>query len=503
MGDWRWIGKDGFEYFGDEAKLRQALAKKEVGLSTLVWPDGSTEGDGVPLGTTPEFAPPKTMPLASAGPILRDEASPFYQPELETPTDLDNVQPEPEPEYAPPPAPQPYFQPSEPPAAAYGSPPRPAQKSMLGVFLAIGVFVIGSAVVIGLLVTLGVFKSSGPKKPTAASAPPLTSAPEAKPQSPGFTKCSAEPPKRLAEAAFGRVALDVVDLGAQVGLAFAENEHTARSLSLELASLSAKLADPVKSKGAIAGVSGSAAGTNVQLTIDVSEAQLKSSKTVFGNPPFRIGSTKEGIATRRGEQTSVVWPGGSDSITVPRVETVASVGHFVSFRRGTKELSAGWLELDGTKKTDLQPVRFEARALGTPSLASGPKGVLLMVAARTPTNANWLIAAGNAKNGAVPASLIPLSLGDTSSPSISPSAAALPNDQWVLQWTTGPAEAHVVHVALFDQNLKRTLDPIAVSAPGSDAGQGVVWSNGKQIVSFYLVAAEKTHELWAAHVKCE
>jgi hypothetical protein len=114
-----------------------------------------------------------------------------------------------------------------------------------------------------------------------------------------------------------------------------------------------------------------------------------------------------------------------------------------------------------------------------------------------------LIAAGTAKNGSVPESLAPLSLGDTSSPSISPSAASLPNDQWIVQWTTGPSDAHVVHVALFDASLKRTLAPIVVSAPDSDAGQGVIWSNGTDIVSFYLVAAEKTHELWAARVKCE
>lgn len=508
MGDWRWIGKDGFEYFGDEAKLRQALAKKEVGLSTLVWPDGSDEGEGVPLGTTPEFAPPKTMPLASHAPLVREEATPFYEPEPDSPTELDNAPPgmEPEPSYAPPPEPQqPYFQPSEPPAAAYRSPPpRRESKSMVGILLALGVFVLGSAVVIGALVSLGVFRSGSPKPAPAADGAASTSSVASKdaPKAAGFSKCSADAPKRVSETALGRVALDAVDLGARAGLGFAEDEHTARSLSFDPATLEATLGAGVKSKGAIAAVAATAAGTNVELTIDVSESELKSSKTVLGTPPFRIGTTKDGVAIRRGEQTSIVWPGDMDKITVPRVETIAGAGHFVSFRRGTKELQAGWLELDGKKKTDLATIPFDARALGTPSVALSANGVLVMVAART-TSPNWIIAAARATVGSLPSALSPLSTGDTDAPNISPSAAALPNDQWAIQWTTGPSDAHVVHVAIFDKELKRVVDPVAVSASGTDAGQGVVWSNGKEIVSFFLVSTKKTHELWVARLKCE
>ncbi len=475
VNEWRWVGRDGFEYVGDRAKLEEAVEAGDVGPTTLIW--SADADDWRPLSSVLPELSPKTQPLASPAPL------PAFEPEDDAPTMRDNPIPEPSelvevPRYAPPPPP----------------------KSNLVVKV---VGVVGGAFVLGTIVGLLLFARGRSKEPTPRAS--ATAAVGVAPAKTVVSVCKAEPAKRLSKHVSHRVGLEVALVGDHLALGFAESEKVARALRVDPDSLDAELAQSAQSETPIVGVVVAASGSDIDLKLDVKDPDLRSSHTVLGKSSFAIGATKEGIARRRESDTLVIWPGEEKPITVPRVETLPGIGHFVAFRWGGRsgEVAAGWLDPNGRKKTDLKRIELGAHTIGTPAIAASSDGVLLLVAARIDEGSNWQIAAGRADVLDVPAKLGLLPLGDESKNRISPAATRLGPDQWLVQWTEGPADSHEVRVGIFDDSLRRRVKPIGISPQGADAGQGVVWSDGKRIVSFFLVSTGNGHQLWAARVSCK
>jgi len=475
MGEqWRWLGPDGLEHAGSVDELRQLLYSGRLAWTTNVWRAGFP--GWVPASSVTELgAPAQAQPFAveDEGPTLRENPKP------------------------------------EAPAPAV-APPRKQGAAGL-IFTLAGA--IGGAVVLGAIGGFGAYANAAAKKipdvpVSLGSASGDATAGSAAPTAAHMTlSCRAAPPKQLAKQVLGKVPLEVVEAGqGKLAIGFAESKGRARAMLLTVADLAT---GPVKSEDSdapITGVVPIVSGDDLELHIDADKKDLHAAKTVHGGKRFTLGSTSDGIVKQEGDGApSVVWRGSEGEVTVPRVGTLAGLGHFIAFRRGGQggKIEAGWLEMDGDKKSELVAPKIEASAVGTPSAAVSPAGVLLLAAGRGDAKAPWRVFAGSSDPGAVPEALAPLELGDPAISRISPSAASLGRGHWLLQWTEGAEDAHVVRVVPLDGKLAPMGEPVTVSAPGADAGQGVIHATGESSVSLFLVSSGDSHELWGAALTCK
>src|SRR6478736_4194574 len=126
----------------------------------------------------------------------------------------------------------------------------------------------------------------------------------------------------------------------------------------------------------------------------------------------------------------------------------------------------------------------EGRATDTasPSSATTPSGP-----AGSPPSAdgNWQIRIGRAKTGTVPAStsVIPLPKGGPGGDAFAPDIAGLPDGRWVMVWTEGAAGSRAIRAQTFTHDFTPLGDPIALSPPAGNFGQGMLG-----VVSGYAAA---------------
>lgn len=191
--------------------------------------------------------------------------------------------------------------------------------------------------------------------------------------------------------------------------------------------------------------------------------------------------------------------------TLPRVDGSAELGYLVTLRRGgvSGDVLAGWLSRDGAKRSELAVVASDAAQLGTPAAAVGAGGALLAVAARPGPDAPWDVQLARAELGKIPERFQALNaIGSERPQRMSPAAAALSDGGWVLQWTERARSGHEVRVALLGRDLAPRAPALGVSPQGASSGQGEVWARDDRIVSVFLVATGKRHELWASTIRC-
>ena len=85
---------------------------------------------------------------------------------------------------------------------------------------------------------------------------------------------------------------------------------------------------------------------------------------------------------------------------------------------------------------------------------------------------------------------------------MSPTAASLNGGRYLIQWTEGEAGSRVVRALTLSSDFSPLGEPITLSPPSDNAGQGVLWARGAHAVALFFVRAEKVHELWGATLRC-
>ena len=469
----------------------------------MVW---SPVLDGwLPAHEIPEVGAPALAPTPA--PV---EPRPAFTAEDDAPTVQENPIPGAPPgatepwTAAPAPAPAP-VEPRAQPQPVYAAPPAPAKKG----WILVAAGAVGGAVIVAAVggVALYFFRSETQPAPVpvvASVASASASSSAAAPKSDVDPTCSAGAAKELAKAVVGRVNLDTLSLDpGRFGLGFAVGKSGARALVLDAQSLDVKHTVVHRSRAPIVGVFLKPNGDGIELDADLESKELTGPRTVAGK--FTLGMTAGGVARRVGaHDPELVWPGGEGEATIPRVDSLAGVGHFVTLRRGglRGKISAGWLDPSGNKQTELEQPAIEAQAVGTPSAAVSATGGLLLVAARAGDSAPWQVFAGRAKPGEVPKQLTALALGDAATSRISPTATPFAAE-WLLQWTEGAEGSHVVKAQVLAADLTPRGKPVSVSPSGSDAGQGTLWTDGTHLVSLFLVSTGPSHALWGAPLSCK
>jgi len=202
----------------------------------------------------------------------------------------------------------------------------------------------------------------------------------------------------------------------------------------------------------------------------------------------------------------VLWPGGTGQrMTEIRLATTPSGDHAVAFRRGGQsgQVLVGWLGPDGARKSALSPVQGD-QFLGTPMVAANKRSILVAFASRDSRQDHWGVRLAQAPNGKLPANSQSFAIppGGPGIEAISPSAAGLGDDRWLLQWTEGSSGDHAVRVQMLGADLQPIGDAITVSPKEANAGQGVVWVRGGKALSLFLVSKGRRLELWGAALKC-
>jgi hypothetical protein len=223
---------------------------------------------------------------------------------------------------------------------------------------------------------------------------------------------------------------------------------------------------------------------------------------------FSIGVAEEGFSRRVGQDVTAIWPGKSENpaITTPRVVRVPSKGYAIAFRHGGQEgkVLTGYLTAEGEKASDLKAIETDATLVGTPSVATNDRSVLIAFAAKKTAEDPFSAVLSAVENGALPERATPFVVpaGGPGGEVISPSAEGLSSGRFLLQWTEGSAGNRAVRVQVISSDLVPVGDPITLSNQDQNAGQGALWVNGDRALALFLVKNESAHELWGAGLKC-
>jgi hypothetical protein len=298
--------------------------------------------------------------------------------------------------------------------------------------------------------------------------------------------------------------------GAQAAVGFAETKERARGITVDpLTLVAAPAFEQTVTDSTTLGVIPLAQGKTLEFAVDRTDPKLAFARTIDAVARFTIGVTDAGLSRSVGQELEVIWPGKSKkpAITTPRVATVPDLGYVVTFRHGGQEgkVLVGWLNKEGAKKSELKAVGTDATLVGTPTISASDLGVLVTFASKAGPAEGWHLELAGAAPGGLPerATRIAVPPGGPGGEAISPSSEALPGGGFLLQWTEGSAGNRAVRTQALSTNLVPVGEPVTLSTPEQNAGQGALWVHGNRAIALYLVKKESTHELWGASLRCQ
>jgi len=383
----------------------------------------------------------------------------------------------------------------------------PKKSSALPLVLG-GLFVFG---LLGAAAAGGLFffkpweSSKAPKDDGKAAA--SASAPIAAPSAPEVHCTIAREAKRLAPSIVVGVPPYVAPISdSAVAVGIAETANTGGGLEVSLDSLDVRHSFTAPPGSKIVGVVPLASEKGA-FVVDRDGGSLGVPHTVDAASPFVLGFGPRGYArqTKDGKTTDI-WEGVSatEKATEARVASVEKVGHIVTFRTGG-QVRAGWVDPDGTKKTDLTAIDAQGTRFGSPNVAVNDESALVTFAARDGNDSPWTVQLASAKHGLVPnkAKTFALPPGGPGGDAIAPVAAGLPGGHWLLQWTEGSSGSREVRAQVLDDKFEPVGDALRVSAAGKEAGQGVVTVVGERALSLQLVKGSSSYELWGTALSCK
>ncbi len=462
----------------------QESAEAPVGLAKAA---GSADKAG-------PVAPPSELPTgprAATAPLVPPEALPSWSAELDAASEP-NASPGP-----PVTAPAPAAAPTPAPATPAGGARFPVALVGLGAL----------ALVLGVIVVVLLATRSNKLNPlrTAGSVGASATASASPRQACTLTL----PAHRLASSILRSIPPYIASTpdGSRVAVGVAASRTSALGLLVGPTTLSVARAFARNGHSPLLGVVPTTASGKIGFAVTRSDGPLGFARTVDAKPPFMLGMSDTGLARVVGSgQPQVLWPGGTgEHMTEIRVATTPAGEHAVAFRRGGQsgQVLVGWLGPDGARKSALSPVSG-GRFLGTPMVAANKKSILVVFASRDDRQAEWGVRLAAAPNGEAPSGSQDFAIpaGGPGDEAISPAAAGLGDDHWLLQWTEGSRGHHEVRVQPLGADLAPAGPPITVSPKEANAGQGVVWVRGGKAISLFLITQGRRLELWGAALSC-
>ncbi|WP_433929646.1 GYF domain-containing protein [Sorangium cellulosum] len=241
--------------------------------------------------------------------------------------------------------------------------------------------------------------------------------------------------------------------------------------------------------------------------LTAAQQAIRSPVNVPGPSPFVVGLADGAVvaADNPAAAPRTLWPvQGDEPLEAPRAIAAGSRGHAVAFRR-EKAVWAGWLDAERKPVGELGRVAGSGGAVGKPSLGWNERDLAVVFADR-PADGRWEIRAGQAPAGTIPTStqVIPLPSGGPGGDAFAPDIAGLSDGRWLLVWTEGPPGSRAMRAQTLSSSLAPIGDPIALSPPAGNFGQGVlgVAPRSGYVGVVFLSKPAASYELWGVILQC-
>ncbi len=296
--------------------------------------------------------------------------------------------------------------------------------------------------------------------------------------------------------------------GKWLAVGFADTTNSAAGILVNPLTRSVKYAFREAGNRRVSSVVPRVQGSELTFAVARDTDTFKETRVVIAAPDFSLGQTVEGFARQVGSANpETIWLTDIDlPCTGPRLISVPNLGHAVTFRQGGQSgsIQVGWLTADGHSRVTPGAVKTAAKSIGQPNIAVSDSKVLVTFAGRASDAEPWAVHAALVASAglASPAQRLTLPAGGPGGDAIAPVAAGLGEGRFILQWSEGATGHRQVRVQTLDAKLQPWGPALNVSPTDTNAGQGVLWVNGTNAVSLFVVNVGRSAELWAASLQC-
>jgi hypothetical protein len=248
----------------------------------------------------------------------------------------------------------------------------------------------------------------------------------------------------------------------------------------------------------------------IQVARTDASAGIKSPLAVPAAPPFWVGLGDSAIvaAAALDATPGPLWPiTGEEALGAASVhaagDTAGVKSFLLTYRRGGA-IWSGWVRSDRRPVGDLVKAEGSGGAVGKPSGGWNGREIALIFADRPEEDGHYEMRIGHASPGALPAStaVLPMPKGGPGGDAFAPDIAGLPDGRWLLVWTEGAAGSRAVRAQTLNPDLTPLGDPIALSPPAGNFGQGVIGIAGAYAATVFLSKGASSYELWGAVLQC-
>ena len=248
------------------------------------------------------------------------------------------------------------------------------------------------------------------------------------------------------------------------------------------------------------------ASAEFQLVIAAKEGALGSVIPVAAKAPFVIGVHAGSIVTADSESaaSTPLWPlAGSEAPGAARVQIAEGQGYALVYRR-EGAIWSGWIGLDRKPVGELVKVVGSGGAVGKPNVGWNHRELAVIFADKPAGSDHYEIRVAHAKTGSIPAvtTVIPLPKGGPGGDAFAPDIAGLPDGRWVMVWTEGASGSRAIRAQTFEQDFTPLGDPIALSPPAGNFGQGVLGVVSGYAAAVFLSKGTSSYELWGSVLQC-
>ena len=180
----------------------------------------------------------------------------------------------------------------------------------------------------------------------------------------------------------------------------------------------------------------------------------------------------------------------------------AGAGFVLTFRR-ERAIWGGFIGAGFKAEGELVKIAGSGGAVGKPSAAWNGREVAVIFADRPDPEGKYEIRIGHAA-GHVPATttVLPLPKGGPGGDAFAPDIAGLADGRWLIMWTEGASGSRAVRAQTLDADFTPLGDPIALSPPAGNFGQGAIGIAGGYAATVFLSKGSSSYELWGSVLQC-
>ncbi len=317
----------------------------------------------------------------------------------------------------------------------------------------------------------------------------------------------AKQPVRWAPVVSNRIPFELLPLASgNVSIGYAKSSDEAVGIEVTPSSGQVNETFVDKASGDIERVAPTGAEKGYFIGTKENAGALRSLVQVPVASPFFVGLAGANLAAadRVDAEPASLWPiAGSDPLDAARVVIAGDKGYALSFRRDGAVVG-GFLGPDRKPVGEIVKVVGSGGQVGKPMSGWNGREVAILFADRADDQSPWKIRLGHAPAGSIPASteVIELPAGGPGGDAFAPGIAGLSDGRWVLIWTEGSAGARAVRAQTLGPDFVPVGDPIALSPPAGNFGQGMVAVAGAYVTAVFLQKGKSSFELWGGVLQC-